>query len=132
MRWLAAVVPLLVACPSTSKQPETKPTAGSGSASPRDGIGEVAPQKPPKLVVLVVVDQWPQWAFVQKRPHLTKGFDRLLREGDWHTGEHPSAATLTAPGHALLGTGEPTATSGILGNEWWSREGQRVVKSVEG
>jgi hypothetical protein len=55
----------------------------------------------------------------------------LLREGEWHTGLHPSAATLTAPGHALLGTGEPTATSGIIGNEWWSRDGARMIRAAE-
>lgn len=82
--------------------------------------------------MLLIVDQWPQWSFVQKRPHLTGGFARLLREGDWHTGLHPSAATLTSPGHALLGTGEPTATSGILANQWYSREAGRVLRSVEG
>jgi hypothetical protein len=86
---------------------------------------------PPRLVVLLVLDQWPQWSFVDKRPHLTGGFERLLREGEWHTGEHPSAATLTAPGHALLGTGDPTATSGILANEWYRRDADRVVKSIE-
>ena len=92
---------------------------------------DLAPARPPKLVVLVIVDQWPQWAFGQKRPHLTKGFARLLREGEWHTGQHPSAATLTAPGHALLGTGEPTATSGILGNEWWDRTAAKLMGSTE-
>ena len=130
MRWLVMVV-LLVGCPSSSSPPPSKPTAGSGSAQP-DANLEAPPSTPPKLVVLFIVDQWPQWAFKQKRPHLTKGFDRLLREGEWHTGLHPSAATLTAPGHALLGTGEPPATSGILANQWWNRDVGRVLKSVEG
>ena len=85
------------------------------------------------LVVLVVIDQWPEWAFEAKRPYLhAGGFDRLLSEGDWHVGRHPSAVTLTAPGHALLGTGEPTARSGIVANEWWHRDAGRVLKSVEG
>ncbi|MBA3392174.1 MAG: alkaline phosphatase family protein [Deltaproteobacteria bacterium] len=94
-------------------------------------VTPAAPGEAPRLVVLVVVDQLPSWAFAIKRPHLTGGFDRLLREGEWHTGVHPSAATLTAPGHALISSGEPTATSGILGNEWWHRDVGRVVGSVE-
>jgi Type I phosphodiesterase / nucleotide pyrophosphatase len=122
MRWL---LPLIVAC-SSSSAPPTKP---SGSAS---SVIDAPIAKPPKLVVLLILDQWPQWSFVQKRPHLTKGFVRLLREGDWNTGRHPSAATLTAPGHALLGTGEPTAGSGIIANEFWSRGAGRIVKSIEG
>ncbi|HEY0252330.1 MAG TPA: alkaline phosphatase family protein [Kofleriaceae bacterium] len=85
----------------------------------------------PKLVVLVIVDQWPEWSFEQKRPVFTEGFARLLREGEWHVGHHPSAATLTAPGHALIGTGEPSFHSGILANEWWHRDLGVALKSVE-
>lgn len=129
MRLFAAVL-LVTACSSPAKPtPHGRPTSGSAAVAATIAL---PPSKPPKLVVLLIVDQWPQWAFVQKRPHLTKGFDRLLREGEWHIGHHPSAATLTAPGHALLGTGEPTATSGILANEWWSREAGRVIRAVEG
>src|SRR5690349_16612692 len=80
----------------------------------------------PRLVVLLVVDQLPAWAFTRKRPELKGGFDRLLREGEWHTGEHPSAATITAPGHALIATGEPPAASGILTNEWYRRAQDKV------
>jgi Type I phosphodiesterase / nucleotide pyrophosphatase len=123
MRWL---LPLVVACSSSSAPTPPKPAQGSASAALDAPVA-----KPPKLVVLLILDQWPQWAFVQKRPELTKGFARLLREGQWHTGQHPSAATLTAPGHALLGTGEPTAGSGIIANEFWSRGAGRVVKSIE-
>jgi predicted AlkP superfamily pyrophosphatase or phosphodiesterase len=106
----------------------------SSSATPRTGSSAQAtqPAPPPRLVVLLVIDQWPQWAFVAKRPHLhAGGFDRLLREGDWHTGQHPSAATITAPGHALLGTGEPPYHSGILANEWYRRKYDRILKSAE-
>jgi Type I phosphodiesterase / nucleotide pyrophosphatase len=88
--------------------------------------------KAPGLVVLVVIDQFPQWAFEQKLPELTAGgFRRLLSEGQWQVGEYPSAATLTAPGHSLLGSGETSAQSGILSNEWWHRDSGRVLKSVE-
>ncbi len=51
-----------------------------------------------------------QWSFEKKQSEFHGGgFDRLLSQGTWHVGHHPSAATLTAPGHALLGTGEPTS-----------------------
>ena len=83
------------------------------------------------LVVVIVVDQLPQWAFIEKRQHLTRGFARLLREGDWKIGEHPSAATLTAPGHALIGTGQPPAKTGILANEWFDRASAKMVGSIE-
>ena len=80
------------------------------------------PDHAPKLVVVIVIDQWPEWSFEHKQRAFSKGFARVLTEGEWHVGHHPSAATLTAPGHALIGTGEPSARSGILGNEWWHRD----------
>lgn len=127
-----AVLLLVAACPApktpalpveTSAAPAAEKPARPIAVTPRGAL-------PPKLVVLLVVDQLPQWAFAAKRGALTGGFDRLLREGEWHTGEHPSAATLTAPGHALLGTGEASSVTGIIGNSWWDRDAQVVVESV--
>jgi hypothetical protein len=83
------------------------------------------------LVVLVVIDQFPEWTLESKRTELTHGFARLLREGEWRVGRHPSAATLTAPGHALLGTGASPAQSGIIANEWWLRDEERAIKAAE-
>ncbi len=103
--------------------------AGSAPA-PRAG-DTPKPGTEPRLVVLLVIDQLPEWSFEAKRPALTGGFDRLLREGAWHVGQHPSAATITAVGHALLGTGEPPYHSGILANEWWHRDLERSLKAIE-
>ncbi|MBV8759589.1 MAG: alkaline phosphatase family protein [Deltaproteobacteria bacterium] len=93
--------------------------------------GPEAPDRSTRLVVLLVLDQWPEWSFEQKRAAFRAGFARMLSEGEWFVGEHPSAATLTAPGHALLGTGAATATSGIVANEWWHRDLHEVLASVE-
>jgi predicted AlkP superfamily pyrophosphatase or phosphodiesterase len=89
------------------------------------------PDRASRLVVLVVLDQWPEWSFEAKRGAFHKGFARALAEGEWHVGEHPSAATLTAPGHALLGTGAAPTRSGILANEWWHRDLAKVLMAVE-
>ncbi|HET9623509.1 MAG TPA: alkaline phosphatase family protein [Kofleriaceae bacterium] len=105
--------------------------ACAGSGGPPRATDAPRPGTEPKLVVLLVIDQWPEWAFEAKRPALHAGFDRLLREGEWHIGEHPTAATLTAVGHALIGTGVPPAQSGVLSNEWWRRDVDRLLKSVE-
>jgi hypothetical protein len=127
MRKLACVAALaVVGCPG-SKVP---PGGGPGSAGPAPATVITGPSK---LVVLLVLDQWPAWAFEKKRPALVGGgFDRLLREGEWHRGRHPTPATLTAVGHALIGTGEPPSDSGILANQWWHRDLDRMVRSVEG
>jgi hypothetical protein len=116
---------LLTACPA----PGTKGSGAGGATVPASG--RPAAGHSPRLVVVLVVDQFPEWSLEQKLPHLSGGFARILREGEWHVGRHPSAASLTAPGHALLGTGKPPAQSGILGNEWWSRDEDRAVHAVE-
>ena len=105
--------------------------------SPRAPSTDEPPAESPKragtrLVVLLVLDQWPEWAFEQKRPAFRAGFARLLTEGEWHVGRYPDAATVTACGHALLGTGEPPADSGILGDSWWHRDLDKVLPSVLG
>ncbi|HEU4735153.1 MAG TPA: alkaline phosphatase family protein [Kofleriaceae bacterium] len=110
-----ALVPALFAC----------------AGAPRAATEAPRPGTEPRLVVLLVVDQWPEWAFEAKRPALTAGFDRLLREGEWHVGQHPSAVTLTAPGHAMFGSGEPPYRSGILANEWWHRDVERQLPSIK-
>lgn len=102
----------------------------SGTQTTSTGAAVPMPKGNPKLVVLLVMDQLPEWAFEQKRPALHAGFDRLLSDGAWHVGEHPSAATITACGHALFGTGEPPARSGILANKWWHRDAGKVLDAT--
>ena len=109
-------------------------SSGPTALGPGGGGGatRVKPEHPgTKLVVLVVIDQWPEWSFEKKASAFHAGFGRLLAQGEWRVGRHPSAATLTAPGHALLGTGAPTARSGILANEWWHRDLGKSLKAIE-
>ena len=119
---ITSLVLALLGC-TAPRAPATPPSAVT-TAPP----GEAARAR---LVVLLVIDQWPAWAFAEKQPALPGGFARLLREGTWHTGEYPTPATLTGPGHVMLGTGEPPARSGILANEWWDRETAQVVQSTD-
>lgn len=76
----------------------------------------------PKLVVLVVIDQWPSWIFEKQRGLFQHGIARLLKEGGVVAeGELPYAGTFTAPGHAALATGAPPRDTGIVGNAWYRR-----------
>jgi hypothetical protein len=111
---LKAVFALLAACSSAAAPPITAPARAPG----------------PKLVVLMVIDQWPEWSFEQKRTAFTHGFARLLAEGQWRVGRYPTAATLTGPDHAMLGTGEPPARSGIVADEWWHRDTGEVLEAT--
>jgi hypothetical protein len=74
-----------------------------------------------RLVVLLVVDQWPRWGFDARRAHYQHGLGRLLRDGTLYTAEYPYAETTTAPGHAALATGAPPAVTGVVANIWYRR-----------
>jgi Type I phosphodiesterase / nucleotide pyrophosphatase len=122
---LVALAVALAACVAVAA------CAGGASPAPPRPPGTPSPGTEPRLVVLIIVDQWPAWSFEAKRAALTGGFERLLREGEWRIGEYPYAATLTAPGHALIGSGEPSHRSGIVANNWWHRDIDRELKSIE-
>lgn len=88
--------------------------------------GAAAPE-PPKLLVLVVVDQL-RAETLDRSESFPDGFGRLLREGaHFARARHPHVPTETAPGHAALVTGCTPAQHGILGNSWFERSlGLRV------
>ena len=76
----------------------------------------------PKLVVLLVIDQWPTWAFERDRGMFTGGLARLLREGAYvRAAELPYVNSFTAPGHATIGTGTTPSIHGVIGNQWYRR-----------
>ena len=103
---LALVV--LAACPAP------RPTrTQTGGGAPR----------PPRLVVLIVVDQLSAWAFERDRTLYRGGFARMLREGAYvRAGELPYANTFTAVGHATIATGAPPSVHGVVGNSWYRRD----------
>jgi len=79
------------------------------------------------LVVLLVIDQLPVWAFDRDRPLYRGGLARLLREGAYAVAELPHANTFTAPGHATIGTGAPPSIHGVIGNQWYRRDELRAL-----
>jgi hypothetical protein len=96
------------------------------AACPRPSPAPTAPAQL-RLVVLVVIDQWPSWVFEKQQQLFTGGIARLLREGAVVTnGEIPYANTFTAPGHATLGTGVAPRVHGIVGNYWYRRDEGRA------
>src|SRR5947199_298361 len=76
-------------------------------------------ERPPRVVVTLVVDQLAAWIAAQRWPLLPPegGFARLRREGTYAKEmRYAHAATDTAPGHAALYTGNTPRGSGIFGN----------------
>src|SRR5713101_6385058 len=88
-----------------------------------------APGTPPKLVVVIVVDQMRSDYLDRFSPYFgDKGFQRLIREGRLFTrARYAHATTFTGPGHAVIGSGIYANRSGIVGNRWYSRERREEV-----
>ena len=93
-------------------------------------VATPSPMVRPKIVVLLVIDQLPTWAWERDRSLFVGGFARLMLEGAYVRGELEHANTFTAPGHASIGTGAPPSVNGIVGNQWWRRD-EGVTRSAE-
>ena len=84
--------------------------------------------EPPRLVVIVAVDQLIPEQLQRLAPELDGGLGRFLREGAvfWRALVDYSA-TETGPGHATLATGRYPASHGIVGNLYLDRGTGKVV-----
>jgi predicted AlkP superfamily pyrophosphatase or phosphodiesterase len=87
----------------------------------------------PKLVVVVVLDQFPYDYLERFEPYFGQGgFRYLLERGaNFSNARYEYATTKTAPGHAALLTGSYNHRDGIVANSWWDRDRQRRVSSVD-
>lgn len=88
----------------------------SGWAAPPD------PPRRPKLLVILVVDQF-RTDYIRNYGHMwTKGLRRLIDEGAWFTeAAYPYLNTVTCAGHATISTGTVPFKHGMILNSWWNR-----------
>lgn len=85
----------------------------------------------PKLVVLIVIDQFRYDYLTRFRPEYNGGLERLMRQGAVFTNAHlDHFPTVTAVGHATVLSGAMPSVSGIIANEWYDRDSGRRVTSV--
>ena len=89
-----------------------------------------APRTPPRLVVVISVDQFSADLFQQYRDKFTGGFARLLTGGVFPNGYQSHAATETCPGHSTILTGMRPAHTGIVANKWVDQRVGRPDKVV--
>jgi predicted AlkP superfamily pyrophosphatase or phosphodiesterase len=90
------------------------------------------PAARPKLVLLIVVDQF-RYDFLERFGDLfvNNGIKRLIRDGaSWSEANYDHAPTYTAPGHATMMTGTWGSENGIVANNWFERETGKRVSSV--
>lgn len=85
---------------------------------------------PPKLLVVISVDQFSANLFDEYRPHYTGGLARLATGTVFHNGYQSHAATETCPGHSTILTGDHPARTGIIGNTWVDQSVQRADMTV--
>ena len=86
-----------------------------------------APVSAPKLVVVIVIDQFRADYLQRFRPYFgTGGFNLFLRRGaNFTQAEYQHAVTLTCPGHAVILTGTHANLNGIISNQWYDPKTRR-------
>lgn len=100
--------------------------------APQAASAPVPAPAPPRLMVLVAVDQMIPEQLERLGPYMDGGLGRLWREGRVHLeAALPYARTETGAGHATLGTGCLPRTHGVVGNSFWDRAEGRERYCVE-
>lgn len=98
------------------------------------GIAQRIPadERTPKLIVLLVVDQFRGDYVDTYHQQWSRGLRRLITEGAWFRQAHyPYFNTVTCAGHVSVATGAVPATHGIILNNWWDRANGKVVTCTE-
>lgn len=86
----------------------------------------------PKLIVVIVIDQFREEYLWRFRPYFVDGgFNFLLSGASFTNCRYDYASTATCPGHATLFTGAYPNLHGIIANDWYDRELHRSVNCVE-
>ena len=85
-----------------------------------------AAEAPPKLVVLMVVDQMRADYVDRFHDDWSAGLRRIADNGARFTqAAYPYPTTVTCAGHATISTGSFPHTHGIFANTWFDRERER-------
>jgi predicted AlkP superfamily pyrophosphatase or phosphodiesterase len=108
-----------VARPSTTVRPA--PTRVTSASATR-----------PRLVLLIVVDQF-RYDYLERFGDLfvENGLKRLMNDGAlWTDANFDHMPTYTAPGHATMMTGTWPEENGIIANDWYDRDAQKMVSNV--
>lgn len=86
----------------------------------------------PKLIVMLVIDQFPYNYLVRFRPYFVEGgFNLLLDGANFVACRYNYSITATGPGHASLATGAYPDVHGIIGNGWYDRSLRKQVNCVD-
>ena len=121
MNRYASVTALALALLSAPVRADTAPPPPAPAA---------APSTPPKLIVVISVDQFSADLFDEYRKSFTGGLARLQQGGVFPSGYQSHAATETCPGHSTILTGYRPEHTGIIANNWTDLSVARGDKQV--
>jgi hypothetical protein len=113
-------------------QTRPSPTVSAAQSSPQRRPLNTEQSPRPRLVVLIVVDQF-RYDYLTRFGDLftSRGIGRLMREGaSWTDANFDHVPTFTAPGHAVFMTGAWPSQTGIVANDWYEQDTGRKVKSI--
>jgi len=103
----------------------------SGATSGRAPAAPEAVRRP-KLIIVIVIDQFRPDYLVRFRPQfIERGFNLLLSGANFVNCRYDYAVTATGPGHATLLTGAYPDIHGIIENSWYDRSLGREFNCVE-
>ena len=109
--WIAAAVVSAISCFGS-------PGVMAQNAAPAKPEAQNA--APPKLVVILVVDQMRVNYLTWYAANYSSGLARLIREGAWFTeAAYPYLNTITCAGHSTIGTGSFPYRHGMILNNWY-------------
>ncbi len=121
-RFLATACATLAFTAAVFVAAESRPAAEQGGGAGR----------PPKLVVLLVMDQFPSEYVELYGSQWTRGLRRLIDHGAVFTeAAYPYGRTATCAGHSTIGTGAFPQRHGMVGNQWYDRDLDKAVTCEE-
>jgi predicted AlkP superfamily pyrophosphatase or phosphodiesterase len=107
----------------------TVATVCSGAAQSQRAASSAPP---PRLVLVISVDQMRSDYLPRFRSLFTAGLKDLLEHGAFlKNARYRHACTETGPGHSVILTGRSPRSSGVVANTWYDRALRRLVNVVE-
>lgn len=82
---------------------------------------------PPRITVVLIVDQLSEHIFYRHRKFLSGGLHTLVENGAYFShAYHPHGQPETATGHAMISTGAYACHHGLVANEWIIPSGKKI------
>jgi predicted AlkP superfamily pyrophosphatase or phosphodiesterase len=95
-------------------------------------LAEPAAQQPPRLIVMVVADQFRADYLTTFASHWRAGLHTLTNEGAvFRRAEYPYRHTDTCAGHFTIGTGTLPRTHGMVADAWWDPETKLSIECTD-